>query len=682
MTSMNSAKLGVLALFATTAALVGCTSDTTATNALTHSSGVAATAPMPPAKVDNFMLVDADMEAHELYRLADAKAVVIVTQSNGDAVVRELAPALKSLKAAYAAKGVEFVMLNSNLKDTREAILAEQAKAGFDTPILMDANQLVGESLGVTRSAEVLVVDPKTWTVAYRGAMGGTGKALDALTAGQPVTVAMGAPSKGALVAFPERGVTKVSYAKDVAPILEAKCVACHEDGGIGPFAMNNYAMVKGFSPMIREVIRTDRMPPYHADPHVGKFSDDQRLSSAQVKTLVHWIEEGSPRGDGPDPLGAVHHVAAEWPLGKPDAIVSVPAYTIPASGVVDYQRPAVANTLTEGKWIRAATIKPGSRQGVHHLLTGWMAEMPTDGHSSETKWVGSLGAGYAVGAESNIMPADTGTYLPPGGAIGFQAHYTPFGKEVVDKSQLALYFYDKPPELIMHSVVVIDNTIVIPAGEARHKEVAYVEFPHDALLYSAFPHAHYRAYSSDLWIQYPDGKQKLLLSLPRYDFNWQRSYTFAEPVKVPAGSKLIAHYVYDNSARNPSNPDPKINVTWGEQSFQEMLFTSLSYRWADETAQHRVNFDGEMNANRLMGMMDDNIDGKIEKAELKGRIGEQLLKYFDVLDKNHDGALDKSELAAAQSMMGGRRSAAAAPAAAPSEAATQAAAFNPAGGK
>nr|MEA2798846.1 hypothetical protein [Phenylobacterium sp.] len=681
---MNGAKLGVLALLASTAAIVGCSSDATSPNALAHGAGVAATAAASPAGVDNFMLVDQNMEAHELYRLADAKAVLIVTQANGDAVMRRLSPALKSLKAAYAAKGVEFMMLNSSLKDSREAIQAEAEKAGYDTPILMDANQLVGESLGVTRSAEVFVVDPKSWKVAYRGALagGGAAKALDALTAGQAVSVADATPSRGAAIAFPERGVTKVSYAKDVAPILEAKCVACHQDGGIGPFAMTNYQMVKGFAPMIREVIRTDRMPPYHADPHVGKFSDSQRLSSDQVKTLVHWIEAGAPRGEGADPLGAVKHVAQEWPLGKPDVIINVPAYTIPASGVVDYQRPAVASPMTEGKWVRAATIKPGSRQGVHHLLTGWMAEMPADGRSSETKWAASLGAGYAVGAESNIMPADTGTYLPPGGAIGFQAHYTPFGKEVVDKSQIALYFYDKPPELIMHSVVVIDNTIVIPAGEGRHKEVAYVEFPHDALLYSAFPHAHYRAYSSDLWIRYLDGKEKLLLSLPRYDFNWQRSYTFAEPVKVPAGSKLIAHYVYDNSKRNPSNPDPKIQVTWGEQSFQEMLFTSLSYRWADETAKHRVNYEGEMNAGRLMGMLDDNIDGKVEKAELKGRIGDQLAKFFDVLDKNHDGALDKSELAAAQAMMGPRRSAAAAPAAVPSEASTAASAFNPAVGK
>ena len=171
----------------------------------------------------------------------------------------------------------------------------------------------------------------------------------------------------------------------------------------------------------------------------------------------------------------------------------------------------------------------------------------------------------------------------------------------------------------------------------------------------------------------------KLLLSLPRYDFNWQRSYTFAEPVKIPAGSRLVAHYVYDNSARNPSNPDPKINVSWGEQSFQEMLFTSVSYRWVDETAKHRVNYDEEMGKTRLLGMLDADLDGKIEKAELRGRMGAQLGKYFDLLDKNHDGALDASELAAAQAMMGGRRggSAIAPPGKPKSEAAEQAAAFS-----
>ncbi|WP_293904546.1 redoxin domain-containing protein [Phenylobacterium sp.] len=651
---MTTARLSVLALLASTALVAGCASDTGAPQAMGKASAVNASATMR-ANVDNFMLVDANLEAHELYRLSDAPAVVIVTQANGDAVLQGEAPALKTLAARYGAKGVEFMMMNSSLKDSREAIQAEARKAGYDLPILMDAYQIVGESLGVTRSAEAYVINPKTWAVVYHGPVSGAAGALDAMLAGQPAPAATVA-STGALVAFPERGAQKISYVRDVAPILEAKCVACHQEGGIGPFAMTNYDMVKGFSPMIREVLRTDRMPPYNADPHVGKFSDSKNLSPDEVKTLVHWIEAGAPRGEGTDPLGAVRHVAAEWPLGKPDLILNVPKYTVPASGVVDYQRPYVVNPETEGHWIRATTVKPGDRQVVHHLLTGWMKDVPADGHSSEMKWQGSVG-GYAVGAESNIQPKNVGGYLPAGGAIGMQVHYTPDGKETVDNSQIGVYFYDKPPELMMRNVVVIDPTIEIGPNEARHQEVAYVEFPNDALLYSAFPHAHYRAYSSDLWLQTPDGKKTLLLSLPRYDFNWQRSYTFATPIKVPAGSKLIAHYVYDNSRRNPANPDPNRKITWGEQSWEEMFFTSVAFRWMDETAARKVDSDARFAGTRMLGMLDDNIDGKIEKSELRhGPMGDMLGKYFAVLDTNHDGALDKAELAKAQAMMGARR--------------------------
>jgi hypothetical protein len=678
---MISARLGVLGVAASALLVYGCSTNG-AQSAMEHAQGAAAveSAAATPTTIDNFMLVDAQkLEAHELYRMADAPAIVIVTTGNGCPIARGMTPALKALKAKYAAKGVEFMLLNSNLQDGRDAIVQEAKDYNQDIPILMDSNQLVGEALGVTRTAEVFVINPKTWQVMYRGPIDdradyGVAKAaahnyaddaLAAVLAGKPVQQTK-LQSKGCLIDFPERAKAaqhaQISYVKDVAPILEAKCVACHEDGGIGPFAMKDYATVKGFSPMIREVIRTDRMPPYNADPHVGKFSDDKNLSPAEIKTLVHWIEAGAPRGEGADPLGAVHHVAPEWPLGKPDLVLDVPPYKIPASGVVDYQHPFVVNPLTEGRWLRASTIKVEQRQGVHHLLTGYMTEVPQPGQQAfENKWGVSVG-GYAVGAESEVSPENVGAYIPPGGAIGMQAHYTPFGKEVTDHSQIALYFYpkDKKPQMVMHNSVIVDNTIVIPPNDPHHQEISYIEFPHDALLYSAFPHAHYRGASSDLWIRYPDGKEKLLLSLPRYDFSWQRDYNFAEPIKVPAGSKLIAHFIYDNSKRNPANPDPSKTVVWGDQSWEEMFYTAIRYRWADETSDKMNNYDQELNANRMLDMLDDNVDGKVEKAELKGKIGDMLGKYFDVLDKNHDGAIDKTEMAAAQAMMGGGRRAAA----------------------
>jgi len=649
---MTHARLGLLGLFATTALISGCASDAQQAALTGQAINASATA---PGSVDNFMLVDANLEAHELYRMTDASAVVIVTQANGDAVIRGLAPQLKALASTYGAKGVEFLMLNSNLKDSREAILAEAASAGYAAPILMDANQLIGEGLGVSRSAEAYVINPKTWTVAYRGPVSGVSAALDALAAGQSIPAATG--SMGAPIAFPERGAAaKLTYVKDVAAILEKNCVACHQEGGIGPMKLTSYEMVKGFSPMIREVIRTDRMPPYNADPHVSRFSDTKNLTPAEIKTLVHWVEAGAARGEGVDPLAGKTRVAAEWPLGKPDLILNIPAYKVPASGVVDYQRPFTENPLTQGKWIRATTVKPGDRQAVHHVLTGWMKDVPKDGQqSSETRWRGSVG-GYAVGAESNIFSGEVGTFLPAGGAVGYQMHYTPYGKETVDNTQIGVYFRDDAPKYMMRSVVVIDPTITIQPNSKRHKEVAYVEFPNDALLYSAFPHAHYRAYSSDLWLQTPDGKKKLLLSLPRYDFNWQRSYTFAEPIKVPAGSRLIANYVYDNSKTNPANPDANIKVTWGEQSHEEMLFTSVSFRWLDETAAKQVDHDARFAQTRLLGMMDDNIDGKLQKAELKGQMGNMIGMAFAKIDANGDGGLDKVELAAAQSLLPNRR--------------------------
>jgi EF hand len=644
MTARVAMLLGGVAL------LSGCAANDRRPSALASAAPISATV---PTRVANFMLVDQNLEAHELYRLGDAPAVVVVTQQNGDGVVRQLAPQLNRFAADYGKRGVEFMMMDSSLKDNMEAIQVEAIKVGYQVPILMDSNQIIGESLGVSRSAEAIIIDPKTWQVVYHGAVAGMPAALDAMLAGKAVTVPE-TGSSGAAIAFPARAQkAELTYVKDVAPIIENRCVACHQEGGIGPFVMTSYATVKGFSPMIREVIRTDRMPPYHADPHVGHFSDSKRMTPDEIKTVVHWIEAGSPRGEGDDPLAKIRRVAADWPLGKPDLILDIPKFNVPASGVVAYQRPFTANPETEGHWIRATYVKPGDRQAVHHVLTGWMTNVPPKGFSSnEAMWKQSVGR-YAMGSEADVFDNDVGTFLPPGGAVGYQMHYTPYGKATTDDSQIGVYYRKDPPKYVMRQTVISDPGIDIPPNASRHMELAYQEFPKDALLYDAFIHAHYRATASDLWIQYPDGKKKLLISLPHYDFNWQRAYTFAEPIKIPAGSKLIAHYWYDNSKRNPHNPDPNIEVTWGEQSFQEMLYTQLDFRWLDETAANQIDSEARFNDVQLLGFLDKDLDGKIEKSELRGILGKALLAQFDTLDTNHDGVLDRDELRAAKGKLG-----------------------------
>jgi mono/diheme cytochrome c family protein len=613
-----------------------------------------------PARVDDFVLADQNLLARQLYRMGDDKAVVLVTYASGDRQLRVDAPALMALKAAYAGKGVDMLAVDSRIGDRRDPVVADARAAGFEMPILFDYEQLVGEELGVTRAAEVIVIDPRGWTIAYRGPVDGAKAAIDALSAGQKVALTS-REAQGELIAFPERArastFANISYARTIAPIVQAKCATCHQPGGIGPMPLNTYEQIKGFSPMIREVIRTHRMPPYLADETVGAFQDDDRLTPDQMKNLVHWIDAGSPRGAGEDPLKKIKFQAPDWPLGKPDVVLNVPEVKIPASGVMDYQHPVVANAMTEGRWMKATTFRVSDRQVVHHILTGVVASDHTGATFSESSWGASLG-GYGPGRGSNIQPADTGVWVPPSGGVGFQNHYTPYGRATTEKTQMGIYFYPKgqEPKYILRTFGIFDFSIEIPPGEEFHHETSYITFPKAAILYGITPHAHMRGQSTNVSILYPNGKEERLLALPRYDFNWQYEYFLKTPLKVPAGAKIVARWTYDNSTRNPGNPDPSKTVYWGEQTKDEMMATYLHYRWVDETVKHQTpEYEKALQANLMMGVLDDNMDGKIEFAELKG--GPQgpatmLKKYFALIDTNHDGALDPAELAAAAKLM------------------------------
>ncbi len=605
-----------------------------------------------PTRVDDFRLVDHTGYAQSLRRLRDVKAIVLMTQVNGDTSSRIAAKGLEALSKQH--KGMEFLMLNSSLAATRPAIAAEASGQGYSIPIMHDELQLAGEQLGVTYAGEAFVLEPGLLRVLYHGPAGAPlAAALADIAAGRPVAEAIVAGS-GTAIAFPERERrgqhAKISYATDIAPVLEAKCVTCHQEGGIGPFAMSEYAVVKQFAPMIRESLRTDTMPPWHPDPLVGKFKHDASLSGDQIRTLVHWIEAGAPRGEGADPLAAVKHAAQEWPLGEPDLVLDIPAFTLPPSGEVQYQYPVAANPLGEGRWVKAATLMPGDRRGVHHILAGYIPGKPLAGPASAGQWEANYGE-YAVGGESFQVPKGMGIYLPPGGHMGFQMHYTPYGKEAVDGSKMALYFYDEgeTPERIMRHTVIADNFIELPPNTDKHKEIAYLSFPKEAKLYSVFLHTHYRGQAGKLDMVLADGTKKELINLPRYDFNWQRTYDFVEPVTVPAGAKLVATYLYDNSVRNAANPAPDEKVIWGDQSWEEMHYTSIYYEWTDEKVGAESDATKSMRAMRVMGMLDDNIDNKVQLAEIKGRLTPLLKPRFAELDKNADGGIDAEEIKSAK---------------------------------
>jgi hypothetical protein len=356
----------------------------------------------------------------------------------------------------------------------------------------------------------------------------------------------------------------------------------------------------------------------------------------------VHWVEAGAPRGGGADPLVQQTRSWTEWPLGKPDLVVTLPAIDVPATGVVDYQYPWVANPLDHDVWVRAATITPGDRAVVHHALAGSVAAPPKEDDLDAV--FDNYLIGYAPGAESIEYPDETGVFLPKGGAFTFQLHYTPVGRAVRDVSRMALYFSDKPPTHVMRHHVVLDPTIQIAPNDPAYADSAYLEFDHDAVLYSLFPHAHYRGRSAQFTLIYPDGRHELLLSVPRYDFNWQREYRLTRPLSVPAGARLVYTGVYDNSARNPGNPDPNRTVPWGLQSWDEMLYGAIMFRWAGERSNAQFHDPRRLGLRQMYGFMDRDMNGRLELDEMPARMRKNFEPDFASVDRNADGGLDVDE--------------------------------------
>jgi hypothetical protein len=602
-------------------------------------------------RADNFVLLDHRGQAQELYYQSDASAIVIIAQSNGCELSRSAIPDYQAFRDDYAARGVQVFMINSNPNDDRADIIGEAEEWNIDIPILDDSAQIVGQSLGLTHSAEVLVIDPRGWNIVYRGPLKTTDQnavrdKVDALIAGQTVPYQQLA-STGCLIDFPAANAGEsISYSKTIAPILQENCVHCHSEGGIAPWAMSDYRMVQGFAPMMREVIRTKRMPPWHADPALGKWNHDAGISDAETQTLVSWIEAGAPRGEGEDPLAMEKVKAPEWPLGEPDLIVEIPAYDVPATGIVDYQFPMVANTLGYDAWVVAATVIPGDTQAVHHVLMGSVNVAPKSDDPKEGVFENYI-MGYAPGNESAHMPEGTGVFVPAGATYLFQLHYTPYGKATTDVTRVGLYFADsdKPPVNFLRQQVVLNPKLSIPPNAPAHEEAAYFEFYHEAIIFSLVPHSHYRGRASSFELVYPDGETEVILSVPNYDFNWQRTYSLAEPKRVPEGTRIVHRTIYDNSAKNPGNPDPERTVPWGLQSHDEMLYGSVSYSWTEETSAAPIHDNQRADTAQWMGFMDKDMNGKVARSELPERLREGLGWRWYLLDRNFDGGLNLDEM-------------------------------------
>lgn len=611
------------------------------------------------ADAPNFTLLDEQGQAVELHYYRLASAVVLLSHRSDSEVVGPVATLVTETIARYTDLQIPFFLINADAGQTRASVKSAKQAQGFDAPVLIDDTRLVSETLAFSYVGEVLVIDPRNWEIVYRGPVAETSAnegenylsaALDSILEGKPLALATREASPGYATEMieSEPRTAIASYAEEIAPLLQEKCADCHRPGGIGPWAMTSHQMVQGFSPMIREVILTKRMPPWHADPQVNHFKHDMSLSTGEAKRLVHWIDAGALRGDGEDPLAAVAQSSDDWELGEPDLVVDLPSFSVPATGTLDYQILSVDNPLDHDVWVRAVQIVPSDRQVLHHAIaTFGQKNQPSGidlGSPIGEALLQSQLMTFVPGNELYEYPEGTGVLVPAGSTFFSQMHYTTYGRETVDKTRIGLYFSDEEPEFTLQHYAILNVDIDIPAGESMDEEKAYYEFQKDVVVYSLFPHAHYRGRSSTFSVVYPDGREELVLSVPNYDFNWQRYFQLEEPLIAPAGTRLIHTMVYDNSESNLSNPDAQSRVRFGEQTWEEMLYGGVSFRYANKADDVRDINKQEYVTSLSMGFMDKNLDGKIELNEMPERARQGLAMAFVLLDKDKTGGLEFSE--------------------------------------
>lgn len=552
--------------------------------------------------VEDFRLADHTGRSHQLSRYKDSKAVVIFVAGNGCPIVRQSIPELKRLRDVYGPQGVEFLLLNANPQDDRPSIVEEAREFAIDLPILRDEYQFVARDLGIERTATALVVVPKGWKIVYRGAMDdrfgyGTRKneaehrwledAVRAVLEGQDLPTSA-TEAKGCLVTFSEMP-KDVTYVRDVAPILTSRCVGCHSPGNIAPFSFDDYSDAEGWSSMMREVVLTRRMPPWHADGAHGVFANEHALTPEETKTLIAWIDAGTPRGEGDDPLLAAEKPQpAEWRLGAPDLVVELDREVdVPAVGSFDYQYFRVPVMIEEDKWVRAVDVQPTNRKVVHHALV--FIQYPQELMHLQRDVRGGLEgyfAGYVPGQSAEPFPPGTGKFLPKGSQLVFQMHYTATGKPEKDRTRMGLYFSPEKPAFELETRSAHMERFHIPAGARDVPVTATYRIKRDSMLWSMSPHMHYRGSWFEYEAEYPDGRKELLLSVPHYDFNWQTLYRFKEPKTLPSGTVVVCRGGFDNSPSNPANPDPTQDVFFGEQTWDEMFigYMELSRPHSDLT--------------------------------------------------------------------------------------------------
>ncbi len=534
------------------------------------------------------------------FHFADRKEQVLVVAFLGvECPLANLyAPSLAGLAKHYRGKSVGIIAVNSNAQDTLEQTRAQARVNGLTFPVLKDAGNAVADLFGAERTPEVFVLDAQR-TVCYHGMLDDQYgyrerrstptktyaiDAVDALLKSGSVAVAE-TPVQGCHIGRVTKPseTAKTSYYHDVLPILQNRCQQCHRKGEIGPFALSDYEVVRDWGPTIRDAVVERRMPPWPADQKIGKFANDCSLPEQEINAITQWVDEGCPQGD-PAEKPPAKEFANGWNIGKPDSIYSMhESFHVPATGVIDYKGFAISPVFAKDTWVRTVECRFGNRGVVHHMLV--LLDFPKDKSRSQDGLVKGFFAAGVPGATHCVFPDGYAKKIPKGARLRVQMHYTPNGTPGDDQSKVGVVLAKGNSFREIQTFALGRPDILIPAGEADHVESSEQAFPMDVTLTTLMPHLHVRGKSFEFFLQGVDGKREPLLSVPKWDFNWQYQYELATPLTVPKGSKLVVEAHWDNSLNNPNNFLPLVDARFGEQTFDEMFIGYINVIPAKTTA-------------------------------------------------------------------------------------------------
>jgi len=588
-------------------------------------------------------------------------------------------PRLVKLAADFQNRGVVFVGVDSNVQDSMDELRTYTEKYEISFPMVKDYDQSVAEFFHATRTPEVVVVDAQG-TVQYQGRIDdqyqpGLSRssakqhdlrdAISAVLERRPIlnsrTEAVGCLI-GRSRALAEHG--EITYCNQVSRILNAQCVECHRDAEIGPFALTDYDEVVGWADMMLEVIEQGRMPPWHANPKFGHFKNTRHMPQQAKDQLAQWVASGMPYGNAAN-LPKPAELAEKYPhlqhtagLNEvPDAEFSMhdSPFHVPPEGTVEYQYFVVDPGFTEDQWVRSAKVIPGNRSVVHHAI---VFIRPPDG--AKFRGVSWLSA-YVPGQQTRSYPTGLARRIPAGSKLVFQMHYTPNGTDAEDITKVVMSFADRKD--VTHEVfteVAIDQEFEIPPGATNHQvSMSLRHLPPKSRLLGIAPHMHLRGKSFRL-TSHRGTKQNVLLDVPQYDFNWQHSYVFAEPLKLDDWDSLDCVVAFDNSSQNPANPDPSQHVMWGDQTWDEMAIAFFeiaqplekamvsegpSQHQSDPVAEQAREARIQAFVDQFFDRHDANHDGQIVRSETSLAFKRYGFAHFD---KNNNGALDRDEIVSA----------------------------------